>query len=203
MRKIGIMGGTFDPIHIGHLLLAGCAMEEVGLDEVWFLPTGYSYMKKDRETVSPKERFQMTKLALLGNDRMKCLDMEIKREGATYSYETLELLKKEYPEDIFYFIFGADCLFTIETWKYPERIFASANIIAAVRNEVSAESMAAKMEELKNRFNARITLLPFLNLEISSTDIRRRVRNGRSIRYLVPDNVIAYIEEKGFYRNEK
>lgn len=203
MRKIGIMGGTFDPIHIGHLLLARCAMEEVGLDEVWFVPTGCSYMKKDREMVSPQERFQMTELALLGNDRMKCLDMEIKREGETYSYETLETLRREYPEDAFYFIFGADCLFTIETWKYPERIFAAASVIAAVRNEMPLEDMAAKIEQLKNRFGARITLLPFLHLEISSTDIRRRVRDGRSIRYLVPDNVIAYIEEKGFYRDEE
>ncbi|MCM1325676.1 MAG: nicotinate-nucleotide adenylyltransferase [Bacteroidales bacterium] len=203
MRKIGIMGGTFDPIHIGHLALAQFAMDEEGLDEVWFVPTGCSYMKKDREVLSSAERYEMTRLAALGNPRMRCLDIEIKRDGYSYSYETLEELKKEYPGEEFFFLFGADCLFAIETWKHPERIFSNAKIIAAVRNGADIADMGSQIEKLRHKYGAEIKLLPFLNLEISSTDLRERVRNGKSIRYLVPDKVLYYIEEKGFYRNEK
>lgn len=203
MRKIGIMGGTFDPVHIGHLVLAQSAMEAEDLDEVWLVPTGCSYMKEDRKVLSPKERYEMTKLAVRENDKMRCLDIEIKREGYTYSYETLEELRKEYPEDLFFFIFGADCLFTIETWKYPERIFASASVIAAMRDGADIAAMELKIAELSQKYEARIRLLPFLNLEISSTDIRERVRVGKSIRYLVPDKVLDYIAEKGFYKDEE
>lgn len=203
MGRIGIMGGTFDPIHIGHLALAQFAMEEEGLDEVWFVPTGCSYMKEDRKVVSPEERYEMTRLAVEGNDRMRCLDIETKREGYTYSYETLEELCREYPKDSFFFIFGADCLFAIETWKEPKRIFASAEVIAAVRNGADIAAMELKIAELTQKYGARIRLLSFLNLEISSTDIRERVREGKSIRYLVPDKVLHYIAEKGFYQNEE
>lgn len=203
MRKIGIMGGTFNPIHVGHLMLAQWAMEENQLDEVWFIPTGCSYMKEGTEIVSPQERYQMTCLAVAGNDRMRCLDTETKREGYTYTYETLEQLKKEYPEDIFYFIFGADCLFTIESWRCPELIFQNCRIIAAVRGDTSLDCMESKKAELADKYQADIILMDFLNFEISSTQIRERICQGRSIRYLVPDNVIAYIEEKGFYRHEE
>lgn len=203
MGKIGIMGGTFNPIHMGHLVLAQYAMDEEGLDEVWFVPTGCSYMKEGRKVISPEERYEMTRLAVEENDKMRCLDIETKRKGYTYSYETLEELGREYSEDSFFFIFGADCLFAIETWKYPERIFAGAEMIAAVRNGTDAAAMKIKIAELEQKYGARIRLLSFLNLEISSTDIRKRVREGKSIRYLVPDKVLHYIEEKGLYQNEE
>lgn len=203
MRKIGIMGGTFNPIHVGHLMLAQWAMDENELDEVWFIPTGCSYMKEGMEIVSPQERYRMTCLAVAGNDRMRCLDIEMKREGYTYTYETLEQLKKEYPEDVFYFIFGADCLFAVESWRSPERIFRSCCIIAAVRGDTSLDSMEAKKAELTAKYQADIILMKFFNFEISSTQIRERISHGRSIRYLVPDSVIAYIEEKGFYQHEE
>lgn len=203
MGRIGIMGGTFDPIHIGHLLLAQYAMEEKGLDEIWFIPTGFSYMKEGRKIVPPLERFRMTYLAVEDNDRMRCLDTEVMRAGRTYSYETLEELGRKYPEHLFYFIFGADCLFTIENWKYPERIFASAHIIAAVRGDADMDAMEQKAAELVHQYHGEIELLPFLNLELSSTDIRRRVGEGKSIRHMVPDSVLKYIKEKGFYQNEE
>ncbi len=201
MKKVGIMGGTFNPIHIGHLILAQRAMEELSLDEVWFIPTGCSYMKKDSvDILSGQERLEMVRLAVQDNPKMKCLDIEIKRNGYTYSYETLEQLNRENPDTAFYFIFGADCLFSIEKWKYPERIFDSCTIAAAVRNGASVDAMEAKSAELKERYGADICLVPFPNLEISSTDIRERIRMGKSVRYLLPENVLAYIEEKRFYR---
>lgn len=199
MKKIGVMGGTFNPIHMGHLTLAQRAMEDAGLDEIWLIPAGCPYLKQGTEVLSGEERFKMTELAILGNNRMKCLDIEIKRSGYTYSYETLEQLREMYPEDAFYFIFGADCLFTIEKWKYPERIFAACTVLVAVRNGASVTEMEQKIAELTEKYHAQIQLLPFLNLEISSTELRERIRQGKSVRYLVPDNVIAYIDEMKFY----
>lgn len=200
MRKIGIMGGTFNPVHIGHLVLVERAMEDFALDEAWLIPTGCSYMKKDITDILPgQERFTMTSLAVSGNERIKCLDIEIKRPGYTYSYETLEQLCMDYPDCEFYFIFGADCLFTIENWKCPERIFHSCQIIAAVRNGASIEEMERKKKELMRRFEARIHLFPFCNLEISSTELRERIQCGKSVRYMIPDKTLAYIREHGFY----
>lgn len=199
MKKIGIMGGTFNPIHIGHLMLAERAMEENSLDEIWLIPTGCSYMKKNLDVLPGEERYKMASLAVAGNDRIKCLDIEIKRAGYTYSYETLEQLKEMYPMYEYYFIFGADCLFTIENWKCPERIFQSCNIIAAVRNDASMAEMEQKKMELEQKYQARITLLTFPRLEISSTDLRERIRLGRSVCYMIPDNVISYIAENKFY----
>lgn len=202
MSKIGIMGGSFNPIHFGHLMLAECAREELRLDEVWFVPTGYSYMKQtDSEYRGPlaMERFEMTRLATEGNPYFRCLDIEVHRAGNTYTYETLRELNRQYPENDFYFIFGADCLYGIEHWKEPELIFDSCEIVAALRTDFVAADMQKKINELRDRFNARIHFLPFREIALSSTDIRERVRLGKSIRYMVPDSVICYIEEKGFY----
>lgn len=203
MNKIGIMGGTFNPIHIGHLILAERAMEEKGLNEVWLIPTGCSYMKLNKDVVPGEERYTMAQLAVAHHDRIKCLDIEIKRSGYTYSYETLEQLKEQYPDYEFYFIFGADCLFTIETWKYPERIFRNCKVIASVRNGASITKMEQKIAELQEKFQAEISLLPFLNLEISSTDLRERIRQGKNVKYLIPDAVIDYITEKNLYYETK
>lgn len=199
MKKIGIMGGTFNPIHIGHLVLAQRALEEKDLDEIWIIPTGCSYMKANHAILSGEERLAMVALAITDNHKMKCLDIEIKRSGYTYSYETLEQLHAEYPTYSFYFIFGADCLFTIEKWKCPERIFANCSVIAAARNGASLCQMEEKIMQLQKRFGADISLLTFPNLEISSTDLRERIRLGKSVKYLIPDKVISYITENGFY----
>lgn len=199
MRKIGIMGGTFDPIHIGHLLLAEWALDAADLEQVWLIPTGQSYMKADRNILPGYERLHMTRLATEGNSRLQCLDLEIKREGCSYSYETMAQLKNLYPETAFYFIIGADCLFTMEEWKCPEKLFDSCTILAAVRGDVSLAELEAKRTELKARFGGEILLMPFLQMAISSTEIRDRLKCGKSVRYMIPDNVLQYICEKRFY----
>lgn len=199
MRKIGIMGGTFDPIHTGHLMLAEWALDAAGLDQVWITPTGQSYMKADRKVLPGEERLHMAKLATEGNDKLKCLDMEIGREGYTYSYETMEQLKELYPEDAFYFIEGADCLFSMENWKCPERLFSSCIILAAMRGDSSFQELESKRKELLDKFGGKIQLMPFPQMSISSTEIRKRLAEGKSVRYMVPDRVLQYIQEKGLY----
>lgn len=204
MSRIGIMGGTFNPIHTGHLLLAEHALETMGLDEVWLIPTGCSYLKsKEGITVlSAKDRYRMVCLAIADNDRFRCLDMEIRRPGNTYSYVTMEQLQREYPENQFFFICGADCLFTIEYWKCADRLFAACTVLAAVRGDVDVACIQEKITELKERFGAAIQLLPFRRIEISSSEIRERRKKGLSVRYLVPEAVRVYMEEKGLYQDE-
>ena len=200
MRKIGIMGGTFNPIHIGHLLLAEWAMTEAGLDEVWIIPAGFPYQKSKDNILPGTERLHMAELAILGNRRMRCLDLELRREGYTYTYETMEELKGFYPDYEFFFIMGADCLFSLEDWKEPEKILENSTLIVAVRNDTSMEKMEEKRNELIQKYGGEIILLPFIRTAISSSEIRKRVSEGKSIRYMVPDSVKDYIEEKGFYR---
>lgn len=204
MQRIGIMGGTFNPIHMGHLMLAEYVRDRLALDEIWFIPTGCSYMKQRNielgKMPSPEERMEMTRLAVEDNEYFRCLDIEIKREGNTYTYETMEELKKLYPEHDFFYILGADCLFAIDKWKEPQRIFNACEIAAAVRGDVSSDAMEEKIACLKDEFDARISLFPFRNIEISSTELREYVRQGKSIRYMVCGKVITYIEEKGLYR---
>lgn len=206
MRRIGVMGGTFNPIHAGHLLLAEWALTEVGLDEVWFIPTGVSYMKNAKDIAAGEDRLRMTQLAVEDNSSFKCLDIEVRREGYTYSCETLEYLRQEYPEDSFFFLVGADCLFSIESWKDPERIFHNCTLVAAVRGETTLPEMEEKRRELEHKYQGacgtdgcRILLLPFISMSVSSTEIRRRIYDRKSVRYLVPDKVMTYIKEKGLY----
>lgn len=199
MRKIGVMGGTFDPIHIGHLMLAEWAIGAAGLDQVWIIPTGQSYMKADREILPGCERLHMAELAAEGNERLKCLDIEVERDGYTYSYETMEQLKSSFPEDHFFFIEGADCLYSMENWKYPERLLASCTILAAVRGDADLQGLEAKKAELLKRFGGSIQLMNFPQMSISSTEIRDRIMQGKSVRYMVPEKVLMYILEKGFY----
>lgn len=203
MYRIGILGGTFNPIHIGHMMLAEWAMDAANLEQVWLIPTGMSYKKAQQNILPGEERLHMTELAIQGNPRLRCLDMEIRREGETYTWETLELLRTQYPDKEFYFIAGADCLFSIENWRHPERIFRNAALIAAVRADASMEEMETKRGELLERFGGTILLLPFVRLSVTSTEIRERIRNGQSVRYMVPEKLFSYMEERGLYRCEE
>lgn len=198
-HKLGILGGTFNPIHIGHLLLAEAAFDEAGLDGIMFLPSGQSYMKDKDEILDAAERLKITELAVKDNPSFFVSDMEIKREGNTYTYETLTTIKTVHPATELYFIMGADCLFSIEKWRHPEKIFDSCTLIAAVRDDVNSEELQEQAGCLQEKYGAKIMLLPFLKTEISSTAIRERIRSNKSVRYMVPDAVKDYLAEKKFY----
>lgn len=198
-KKTGIMGGTFNPIHIGHLLLAEAAKEALELNEVLFIPSGCSYMKEGTDVADKRMRLAMTRLAIEDNPSFKLSAMEVEREGDTYTYETLLLLRKEEPYTEFYFIVGADSLFHLEGWKESQLIFGNCTILAAIRDDKGYKELTEQIEYLTKKYDARILPLSMKEIPISSTDIRNRRKEKRSIRYLVPDKVIAYMDENRLY----
>ena len=202
MKKVGIIGGTFNPVHLAHLMLAETAYDAMGLDEVLFIPSGCSYMKDDSIIVSAKDRVNMLGLALEDNPHFALSMIEIERQGNSYTCETLRELSEKYPDWELYLIMGADNLFDMETWKNPSEIFHYAHIVAAVRGVKKRPDMEVKMEELEKKYDARITLLPIRHIDISSTAIREKVEKGLSIRYIVPDKVREYIEKHKLFIQE-
>lgn len=199
-QKTGIMGGTFNPVHIGHLLLAEAALSVEKLDNIMFIPSGQSYMKH-QNTIQPADlRLQMVKLAIADNPHFFVSDMEIRRSGNTYTCDTMAQLKREQPQTDFFFLMGADCLFSLETWKNPDKIFASCTILAAVRNGADTTLMQRKCDYFADTYHADIRLLPFSETAISSTDIRQYIKEGRSIRYMVPEAVRLFIQDNKLYK---
>lgn len=200
MKKVGIMGGTFNPIHIGHLIIAERAREQLELDEVLFMPCGVPY-KKNKEYVLPKDiRTQMTKLAIEDNPFFNLSTIEVDKEGITYTYETLEQLRKDNVNAEYYFIMGADSLMAIEYWKEPEKIFASCHIPAAVRDGKTISEIEAQAAYLKDKYGADIIPLDIDNISISSSMIRNMIKECRSIRYFVPEPVYDYIIKNKLYK---
>ena len=187
MKKIGIVGGTFDPIHIGHMLLGEWAYEQYSLDEVWFMPAGMPYFKEGKKVSPAEERLESVRRAVSSFSYMKVCDLEVKRGGRTYTYETVEELNRLYPDDRFFFIFGEDCLNALEYWKEPERILAGCEIIAATRGSSSdPEKMKEKASVLCEKLGGIIHVMDFPAIDISSTMIRERISKGLSVKYLVP-----------------
>lgn len=199
MKKTGIFGGTFNPIHMAHLIIAETALEEAGLDEILFVPSGCSYLKDAADILPAKERIRMTGLAIEDNPRFALSTIETEREGNSYTCDTLLEFKEHYPDQEYYLIVGADNLFTMEEWKDPEVIFQNAKILAAVRGGKKRDDMEEKNKELEERFGADIALLNIKHVDISSSMIREKIAEGRSIRYMLPERVRQYILKNHFY----
>ena len=153
-RKIGIMGGTFDPVHIGHLILGEGAYEQFGLSEVWFMPAGNPPHKQNRKgRATDAQRVEMVKRAIAGNPHFALCMAEMNADGFTYSYRTLETLNRRYPDTEFYFILGADSLFDFHKWREPGRICAACKIVVATRNQVSSEKLDEAIAKNRERFH--------------------------------------------------
>ena len=200
MRKIGIMGGTFNPIHNGHIALAQAAFDYCGLDEVWFMPSGVSYLKKNDKIAASEDRMEMTRLAIEGLPCFRCSNLEVSREGNTYTADTLEILNEMYPECEFYFIMGADSLFGLSSWKEPEKIAALCTLVAVVRDSVNIQELQSQQKLLERTLNARIVLVPFHKMNISSSIIREKILNGENVDDMVPVNVLSYIRQNQLYK---
>ncbi len=201
--KIGIMGGTFDPIHIGHLLLGEFAYEDYGLDEIWYLPNGNPPHKQQAEESTLNHRVEMIRQAIRNVPYFKLCLHEAKETEHSYTYQTMRELNTLYPENDFYFILGADSLFSIETWKYFREIFPTCTILAAMRDDKDAADMRMQIRYLEEKYGARIRILQAPLLEISSTTLRERASRGQSVSYMVPDAVAEYIKKNRLYQKRK
>ena len=201
MAKIGILGGTFDPIHNGHLALGKQAYEQFSLDEIWFMPSGHPPHKKGRLVTEGKEREDMVKLAIASVPYFVYSDFELKREGNTYTAQTLSLLKEVYPQHEFYFIIGADSLYEIEQWYHPEMVMKQAVLLVAARSyEKDHPDFEKQVKYLEEKFEARIGVIRFEEMDVASKKIRKMVSSGQSIKDLVPGPVAGYIRIHGLYR---
>jgi nicotinate-nucleotide adenylyltransferase len=199
MSKIGIFGGTFNPIHNAHLEIAMEALHFVGLDQVLFIPSGCSYLKDPEEIASRQDRLNMVKMAVGSYPEFAVSRIEIDRPGNSYTYLTLKELREKNPRDHLYWIMGADNLYGIEHWLKPEMIFKSCSIIVTVRGDKDIARLQEKKIRLTEKFSADIIILPMEKIPLSSTMIRERITQHHSIRDLVPEVVFRYIQEKNLY----
>ncbi|GCE77140.1 nicotinate-nucleotide adenylyltransferase [Cellulomonas biazotea] len=192
--RLGVMGGTFDPVHHGHLVAASEVAARFDLDEVVFVPTGHPTFKQDQSVTEAEHRYLMTVIATASNPRFTVSRVDVERPGLTYTVDTLRDLKSARPDADLYFITGADAIEQILTWKDAEELFAMAHFVAVTRpgHTLSVEGLPPD----------RVSILEVPALAISSTDVRARARAGQPVWYLVPDGVVQYIAKHRLYRGQ-
>ena len=197
--RLGIMGGTFDPIHFGHLVTAEEALVQFNLDRVLFMPTGHPVLKKDERITPAEDRYLMTVVATATNPDFDVSRLEVDRPGLTFTVDTLLALHDEYgPATELFFITGADAVWEIVGWKDAEKVAGLATFIAATRP--GYDLAAARNAHEAQATGFRIEYIAVPALAISSTDLRARISQRRAIRYLTPESVVAYIQKRGLYR---
>jgi nicotinate-nucleotide adenylyltransferase len=203
--RLGLYGGSFDPIHYGHLLLAECARELLQLDEVWLMPASVPPHKQDRELAPAKHRLAMLELALAGHEQIKSSRLEIDRGGVSYTVDTLAAIRQQQPDAELFLLMGADSLHDLPTWREPARICELATPAIVRRGgspvpdfSVLRPIVAAKRLEIIREAQVQMPLI-----ELSSTDLRRRAAAGMSLRFRTPRAVEKYIETQGLYSSTK
>jgi nicotinate-nucleotide adenylyltransferase len=195
---IGVLGSAFNPPHLGHLALAQEALWQLGLDEVILVPTGQAPHKRIADDPGREVRMEMTKLAAAADERFSVSALEIEREGPSYTYETLDALAEERGDTELVFVMGADAAVGLESWRKPERVVELARLAVARRAGVSDADVAEVMRSLG--CEGRATMLEMPQFGVSSSAVRERAKQGRPLRYLVPEPVARLIEERGIYR---
>ncbi len=206
MKRYGIIGGTFDPIHNAHLYIAYEAKEQLDLDEVIFMPAGKQPLKAENIVTDSKLRYEMVKIATETFDEFSVSSYEIEKGGLSFTYETLQHFKGasdvKNEENELFFITGADCLFSIEKWKSVQEIFSLATLVVFARGGINKKELIREKEIIEEKYNGKIIILDLKELEISSTDIRERVNQNKRIDFFVPPKVADIIYEKGLYHYE-
>jgi len=187
--RIGIFGGTFNPIHFGHLVLAEQAYEKLNLDKVIFIPSCKPPHKRVKDLASAEDRYNMVSLAIQNNKRFEISDIEIKRKGKSYLVDTLKEIHSKYPKSELFFISGSDVTNQIHKWKSIEEILKLVNFVIAKRPGYRLK-----------RFNKNVTTLSVSELDISSSNIRRKIKNHKTVLYIMPIRVFDYIKKKGLYQ---
>ncbi|MCY8233567.1 nicotinate-nucleotide adenylyltransferase [Priestia endophytica] len=189
MKKVGILGGTFNPPHLGHLIIANEALEQYQLDEVWFMPSYSPPHKEKKKVTDSKHRLRMTELAIEDNPCFKLQPIEFEKEGTSYTFETMKLLKDRYQEEQFYFIIGGDMVEYLPKWYNIEELLELVTFIGVKRPHHTISTPYSILEA------------DVPQIEISSSLIREKYEKQKSIRYFVPENVRNYIEEQGLYES--
>lgn len=202
MKKIGLLGGTFNPIHTGHLLLAETAKDHFDLDRVIFIPAGKNPFKKRNKGITRKQRLEMVELAIASNPSFEVSTIELDRPGISYTIDTITEIQKNYPECELYFITGADIMFEITLWKGAETLLRSVKFITTFRPGYSHTKLDACIKTLQSDYHAQIFKLFNKEMDIASSDIRQRLKDGHSIRYLLPESVEDYIRKNRLYLSE-
>jgi len=201
--RLGLFGGSFDPVHYGHLLLAECCRETLRLDEVWLVPAAVPPHKQARERAAATARLEMLELALAGHEQIKASRLEIERGGVSYTVDTLAAVRELHSEATLFLLMGADSLHDLPTWREPARICELA-IPAVVRRGGAAEpdfSVLAPLVSRDRLVEIRAAQVEMPLIELSSTDLRQRVASGKSLRFRTPRAVEKYIETQGLYKN--
>lgn len=195
------MGGTFDPIHYGHLVAAEVSRSEFCLDKVIFMPAGRPPHKQLRHVSDPEQRYLMTVLAVSSNPEFEVSRLEVDKEEVTYTYDTVMELRRLYGEDTrIYFITGADAVLELLTWYRIQELLGICRFIAVTRPGFDKRDLEQKISEITSKYNGEIICIEVPLLAISSTDIRERCRNGKTIKYLLPEAVEKYIRENELYK---
>jgi nicotinate-nucleotide adenylyltransferase len=198
MSDIGILGGTFNPPHMGHLVMAQEALDQLDLDRVVLMPVAVPPHKEAREDPGAAARLELCRLAVAGDERFEVSSLEVDRGGASFTVDTLRELHDVEPEHDLTFIVGGDMAQSLPAWREPEAILALARLAVAEREGVRREDIARRLESLHD--GSRVVFFDMPRIDISSSSIRRRVAEGRPVRYLVPDAVAEAIAEHGLYR---
>jgi nicotinate-nucleotide adenylyltransferase len=202
-KKIGIMGGTFNPVHNGHLILAENAFQQYHLDKVYFMPAGIPPHKRNSLITSGEIRCEMVNKAIAHNPAFGMLDIEVSSKETSYTYRTLEQLQHIFLDTTIYFIMGADSLSDFAYWKNPQRISELCKLLVAVRDDLDQAKLVPIADQLFREFHTEVHLLNTPNISISSRDIRNRIQKEDSIRYLVPEEVREYIITNHLYLDEE
>ncbi|MFO0917359.1 MAG: nicotinate-nucleotide adenylyltransferase [Planctomycetaceae bacterium] len=202
MKRIGIYGGTFDPIHIGHLVLAEQCREQCRLDEVWFVPAGAPPHKTAAEISPGRQRMEMLELATAGHERFRIKTLELDRPGLSFTVETLQTIRDQESQAELFLLLGADSLRDLPGWREPERILQLARVVAVNRGGATLD-LTAVIQVLGEQSRERVIPAVMPGIEIASREIRERVRAGKTIRYLVPRAVEVYIAQQGLYASQE
>jgi len=197
--RIGIMGGTFNPIHNGHLLIAENAYHQFHLDKILFMVAGNPPHKTNLTVVDSSHRCQMVKEAILNVPYFELDEREVHNQRLSYTYLTLTELKQSHPEDEFFFIMGADSLLYFEKWRNPEIILEKATVLIAVRDMVDSDKVLSTAKGITKKLGGTMDLIQTPMFDVSSNNIRSRIANKDTVRYLLPDSVIDYIKKNNLY----
>lgn len=196
--KIGVLGGTFDPVHNGHLMIGEFARTEMDLDKVVFMPSGRHPFKDNKEITNSHARFKMLELAIESNDFFEISNFEIEKDETSYTIDTIKHLKEKYEKADIYFIIGSDILFEIEKWREFERLIELCKFIFFLRQN-NEKKIYENLDRLKTKYNMNITKIVGPIFPISSSEIRSRLKEGKSIKYLVDKKVEEYIYKNKIY----